>query len=81
MNGEVVHQSTYRSITAHDLKDEEYLQRDFDKKIEENLGPKETVKDNDDTNMDETPRLKCTEITTVLKENLKKHRRILVSRR
>ena len=55
MNGEVFHQSTYRSLTAQDMNDEEYLRRDFDKKIEDNLGPKVVVKDFDDINMEETP--------------------------
>ena len=34
MNGEVVHQSTYRSFTAQELNYEEDLRSDFDKKIE-----------------------------------------------
>ena len=55
MNGEVVHQSTYRSFTAQELNYEEDLRRDFDNKIEYNLGPKATVKDFDDMNMKETP--------------------------
>ena len=45
MNGEVVHRSTYQSLTAQDLNDEEDLWREFDKKIEEKLGTKATIKD------------------------------------
>ena len=55
VNGEVVHRSTYRSLTAQDLTDEEDLRRDFDKKIEEKIETKETVKYFDDMNMEETP--------------------------
>ena len=54
-NGEVVHRPTYQSLTAQDLKNEEDLQRNFDKKIEEKIGTKETVKCFDDMNMEETP--------------------------
>ena len=55
MNGEFVHWSTYCSLTAKELNDEEVLQRDFDKKIEDKLGTKATVKDFYDTNIEETP--------------------------
>ena len=55
MNGEVVHRSTYCSLTAKDLNDEEDLRRKFDKKVEENLGPKAATKYLDDMNMEETP--------------------------
>ena len=55
MNGEVVHQSTYWSLTTQDLNDEEDLRHNFDKKIEEKLGPKKTIKDFDDMNMKVTP--------------------------
>ena len=55
VNGEVVHRSTYRSLTAQDLTDEEDLRRDFDKKIEEKLGTKATFKYFDDMNMEEKP--------------------------
>ena len=55
MNGEVVHQSTYWSLTTQDLNDEEDLRHEFDKKIEEKLGPKAKVNNFDDMNMEETP--------------------------
>ena len=54
INGEVFHQSTYRSLTEKELNDEEYLQREFDKHIEEKLGPNATVKYVYDMNMEET---------------------------
>ena len=54
INGEVVHRSTYWSLTAQELNDEEDLQRDFDKKIEEKLEQKGTVNVFDDMNMEET---------------------------
>ena len=65
MNVEVVHQSTYRSPTAQELNDKEVSRRNFDKKIEDKLGPKVTVKDSDDMNMDKTPMFKCMAIMTV----------------
>ena len=55
MNGEVIHQSTYCLLTAQELKNEEYLPRNFDKNIEEKLGSKSTVNDFDDMNMEEAP--------------------------
>ena len=55
INGEVIHLSTYQSLNAQELNDEEDLWHGFDKKIEEKLGPKATVKDFDDMNMEETP--------------------------
>ena len=55
MNGEVVHQSTYRSLTAQELKYEEDLWRNFYNYIEEKIGPKLTVIYFDDMNMEETP--------------------------
>ena len=54
INEEVVPKSTYRSITAQELNNEEDLQHEFDKKIEEKLGPKEKVNNFDDMNMEET---------------------------
>ena len=55
MNGEVIHQYTYWSLTAQELKHEEYLRRVFYKKIEEKLRPKAIVKYFDDINVEETP--------------------------
>ena len=52
MNGEVVHQYTYWSLTAQELNNGEDLRRSFDKKIEEKLGPKARVKDFYDMNME-----------------------------
>ena len=55
MNEQVVHQFTLCLLTAHYLKNEKYLWRDFDKKIEEKLGPEATFKYFDDMEMEETP--------------------------
>ena len=55
INGEVVQQSTYRSLTAKELNDEEDLRPDFDQKIEDKIRPKATVNGFDDMNMEETP--------------------------
>ena len=55
MNEKVVHQSTYRSLTKQELNYEVNLQRNFDTKIEDNLGPNSTVKYFDDMNMEEIP--------------------------
>ena len=55
MNGEVVRQSTYQSLTAQKMNNEEYLRRDFDKNIEEKLRTKAIVKYFDDNKMEETP--------------------------
>ena len=55
MNGEVVHQSIHWSLTAQELNDKEYLRREFDKKIEEKIGPRARVKDFYDMNMEEKP--------------------------
>ena len=43
MNGDVIHVSTYRSLTAQELNNEEDLRRNFDKNIEDNIGPKAKV--------------------------------------
>ena len=54
-NGEVVYRSTYRSLTPQEMNDEEESRREFDKKIEEKLGPKAVADDFEDMNMEETP--------------------------
>ena len=57
MIGQVIHQSTYWSLTAQELNNEEYFWRDFDNNIGEDLGPKAKVKYFDDMNIEETPTL------------------------
>ena len=55
INEEVVHRSTYWSLTTQELNDEEYLRHDFDKNTKDKLGPKAMVNNFDDMNMEETP--------------------------
>ena len=76
MNGEVVQQSTYRSLAAHKMNYEEDLQREFDKKIEEKLRLKATVKYFDYMNMEETPMFEMYSDNDGVEENLTNRRRI-----